>query len=1082
MQSLFYRNFRLLLLTIILIIVWGFSSFFTLPRLEDPELVSRSAIVRTVLPGADAERIEALVSEKIESEIADVEEIKTYESTSRSGISVINIELLDKVTASQADLVWSRIRDKIDDAKAELPAEASEPELEKVDPKAYAKIVALTWEKNSAPNYAILTRRAESLQDKLETVPGTEKVEIYGEPNEEITVEIDPASLVALNLTIEQVSRQIQQSDAKISAGEFRSANNNLALEVESELNSLDRIRNIPISFGSNGQFTKLGDLAEINKGIKQPPDELAIVNGRSAIAIAIFVESNYRIDLWADNANRILKQFQKQLPKDLHLYTIFDQSKYVTNRLNELIFNLVFGGLLVFGVTLFMMGWRSALIIGAALPLSLLMVLGWMKTIGIPLHQMSITGSIVALGLLIDTAIVVVDEVNNHLKSGIKPEAAIAKTVKYLFVPLLASTLTTVLAFMPIALLPGGAGEFVGTIAIVVILAVCSSLFLSLTVIPALAAIFRRSKVKGQRSEVVKSKLIANVNNSQTNTNLKHINSESSNWWENGFSHPQLTSFYNQTLRWLFAKPVIGILLALILPVTGFVQAGTLQSQFFPAGDRDQLQIELELPSSASLEQTLAIATKARNLIMSRKEAVNVHWFVGSNAPRFYYNLAAGKEGESNYAQAMVQLNSIARDSLIRSLQIEMDAAFPVARVLVRKLEQGPPFDAPVEMRIYGADLDLLRKLGEQARSILAQIPNVTHTRDSASEILPQLKLRLDEEKANLAGLDNASISRQLQAYLEGTTGGSVLESTEELPVRVRIAARDRGDSSKIGSLDLLASSTARDSIDNRSLRNIPLSSLGEIDLTPENSVITRRNGKRYNLVQAFIAPGVLPSEILAQFQTSLKDGNFELPSGYYTEFGGEAEESNTAQGALAGNLGVLVVLMVAVLVLSLSSFKLAGIIGIVGICSIGLGLFSLWLFGFPLGFMAIIGTIGLVGVAINDSVVVLASLLENPAAKKGNRRALRQVVLHSTRHVITTTLTTAIGFLPLLLQGGGFWPPLAIAIAGGICGATLLALYFVPCAYLLTLESRFQFSQGKSTSKGSSSFNSRLASRSNI
>ena len=228
----------------------------------------------------------------------------------------------------------------------------------------------------------------------------------------------------------------------------------------------------------------------------------------------------------------------------------------------------------------------------------------------------------------------------------------------------------------------------------------------------------------------------------------------------------------------------------------------------------------------------------------------------------------------------------------------------------------------------------------------------------------------------------------------------------------------------------------------------------MGEINLVPENSVITRRNGKRYNLVQAFISPGVLPSEVLAQLKTGLKEANFELPSGYFLEFGGEAELNNTAVGALAANFSVLVVLMVAVLVMALGSFKLASIVAVVGICSIGLGLLSLWLFGYPLSFMAIVGTSGLVGVAINDSVVVLAALLENPAVKKGNRTAVRQVVVHSTRHVITTTLTTAVGFVPLLLQGGGFWPPMAVAIAGGICGATLLALYFVPCAYLLTLQ----------------------------
>ncbi|MDJ0713263.1 MAG: efflux RND transporter permease subunit [Prochloraceae cyanobacterium] len=1025
MHTLFYRNSRLLLLTVILILVWGLSAFFTLPRLEDVELGPRLGIVRVLLPGADAERVEALVSEKIESSISNIEEIKTIESRSRAGISIIQIQLLDRVTANETDLVWSRIRDKIDDVRSELPPEASEPELEEVDTKAYAKIVAVTWEKDFEPNYAILARKARSLQHELEALPGTGKVEIYGKPNEEITVEIDPAQLVPLNLTVKELSRKIEQSDAKISAGEFRSYKNNFSLEVESELNSLDRIRNIPISFGKNGQLTQLGDIAEIKKGIRQPLDELAIVNGHSAIALAVAIESDYRLDLWDDNANKTLEKFQKELPKALNLETIFTQNQYVINRLNHLILNLLLGAFLVFFITWFLMGWRSALIVGSILPISLLMVLGWMNAFGIPLHQMSIMGLIVSLGLLIDTAIVVVDKVDNQLKIGMKPEVAIATSVKYLSVPLLASTLTTVLAFLPIVLLPGGAGEFVGTIGASVILAICSSLFLSLTVIPALTAIFRNKK-------------------------QQQVNS----WWETGFSHPKLTSVYNSSLRWLFAKPVAGVVLALILPITGFVQASTLQNQFFPPAERDQLKIELELPPSTSLEQTRAIAIEARNLIRSRKEVVKVDWFVGSSAPQFYYNLIGAKKGESNYAQAIVQLNSVARNSLVRTIQKQMDEAFPAARILVGKLEQGPPFDAPIEMRIYGEDLDRLRILGEQARDILAQIPDVTHTRDSSSAVLAQLKLRLDEEKANLAGLDNTSISEQLQAYLKGMTGGSILESTEELPVRVRIANRERGDFNKINSLDLLATSTPQNSIENRSLKNIPLSALGEIDLVAENSVITRRNGKRYNLVQAFITPGVLPAEVLAQFQTGLKKANFELPSGYYTEFGGEAEQRNTAEGALAANLGVLLVLMVAVLVLSLGSFKLAGIVGLVGICSIGLGLFSLWLFGYPLGFMAIVGTIGLVGVAVNDSVVVLATLLENPAAKRGNRRAVRQVVLESTRHVIATTLTTAIGFIPLLLQGGEFWPPLAVAIAGGLFGATLLALYFVPCAYLLIVE----------------------------
>jgi multidrug efflux pump subunit AcrB len=1030
MFTLFYRNTRLLILTIILISVWGISSYFALPRLEDPELVSRNAMVKTFFPGADAERVENLVTEKIENKLTEIEEINKYDSTSRAGSSMISIELQDSVSKQEVDAVWSRVRNKIDEVQAELPANITEPELEEAKVKAYALIAALTWQQDDRPNYGILRRQAEVLKERLEGISGTEEVEILGDPDEEISVEINPQALASYNLTVQSLSQQIAQSDSKIAAGQLRSNEQDLLIEVAGELDTLARIRQIPISFGDNGQFVTLENIATIKKSITEPANELALINGYPGIAIAVHIESGQKLDLWRKATQPKIAEFQSELPSSIGLPIIFDQSSYVEARLNNLNLNFLFGAALVFGITVVMMGWRSALIVGTALPLSVLLVLGWMNWLNIPLHQMSITGLIIALGILIDNAIIMVDEVQNQLRRSTTAKTAITNSVKTLAIPLLSSTLTTVIAFLPIALLPGAMGEFVGAIAVTVIIAVSSSLFVSLTIIPALTALLDR-----------------NVRWAMPTLPM--------GWLQSGVSFPALTRWYQRSLKWTLVNPLLSIFLALLIPITGLIQAGNLEQQFFPAADRDQLQIELELSPSASLAQTQTVIKQIRQQIIDDPEVQDVHWLLGTSIPRFYYNLTSGKEQQANFAQALVQLKSLASASLAQKLQTELDTAFPTARIIVRQLEQGPPFDAPIEMRIYGSNLETLQALGEAARQTLVQISDVTHTRASLAEVQPQLQLQLDEEQARLAGLDRTTIAQQLDTTLEGAVGGSVLEATEELPVRVRLGNRDRANLSQISSLDLLATSPNRNSNQNNPLSTVPLDSLGKVQVKPELAQVTHYNGQRVNTVQAFLKAGVLPAEILSQFQAKLAENKFILPPGYSYEFGGEAEEKNEAMGGLVSTVGVLIIIMIAVLVLSLRSFKLAAIIGIVAIASGGLGIFSVWLFGYPFGFNPIIGTVGLIGIAVNDSIVVLDAVSNHPVAKTGNPKAIQQVVLHSTRHIISTTLTTAIGFAPLLISGGEFWQPLAIAIAGGIIGATFIALYFVPPAYYL-LKSR--------------------------
>ncbi|AFY40353.1 acriflavin resistance protein [[Leptolyngbya] sp. PCC 7376] len=1016
MFNLFYRNTQLLILTLVLIVVWGMSAFLTLPRMEDPELVQRFGTVTTLFPGATPERVEALVTEKIEEELFELEEITSLVSTSSRNISIVQVELAESII--DVDPVWSEVRSKLNDIVPLLPSDAQEPEYEDGTASANALILGLTWELDSEPNYNILRRVGENLSDRMRALPGTKEVELFGDVPEEIRINITSSELARLGLTPQGLAQQIRASDAKVAAGQLRSDDTELLIEIDSALDSLARIRDIPIKIDRTGQTQTLGNIAQIEKGIEDPASEITFINGRPAIALAATVESNYRVDLWAETAKKVVSEFEANLSDGIELQTVLDQSIYVKQRLDGVIDNLILSSSLVVLISLIMLGWQSALIVGAALPLATLMVFGFMGMLKIPLHQMSVTGIIIALGLLIDNAIVAVDEVQHRLAKGSSPAEAVHQTVKHLFVPLLASTLTTVLAFCPIALSPGATGEFIGAIGSTVILAVISSLFLSLTVIVALIA----------------------------KLNVWLPRRAPWQWLQSGFANKDLTKAYGWSLNQLFRRPWLTVGICLILPILGFSQFGKLDQQFFPPTNRDQFQIEFTMPASTAIAETQKQAMAARELIRDHDDVDDVHWFFGKSAPAFFYNVIEDRDNAPNYAQGVVQMNSTETlQQTIQELQIELDAAFPQSQVLVRQLEQGPPFEAPIELRLYGSDFNQLREIGNELRGELAKMDQVIHTQADLSEVVPKLSLQVDEVQARRVGLDYATIANQLQTLLEGSVGGSILEDTEELPIRVRVTDGDRQNLDKIQSLNLVSPTTGD---------IVPLGAITTVDFVPSLAQINRYDGERVNTVLGYLEAGALPATVLGKFNQHLEDISFELPQGYRLAYGGEADAQGSAVSGLLGTVGVLFVMMAATLILSFNSFGFAALIGTVAICTIGLGALALLMFNSLFGFTAILGSLGLMGLAINDSIVVLAALREDPEAKQGNYRATAKVVLQATRHVLATTFTTIVGFTPLVLDPTGFWPPLAIALAGGLGGATLLALYYIPAAHILILR----------------------------
>ena len=1012
-STYFFRDSRALVLLIGMVVVAGLTSISILPRMEDPVLAKRVGLVATRMPGADAARIENLITEPLEDLLQDIEEVKEIKSESRPGISTINIELRDEVVKS--DEVWSEVRGKIDDAVADLPPGAMRPQFEEMDVRAYALIAAVTWDsKTQMPNWTLLRRFAKRLEDRLLAINGTEVIERFADPGEEITVEIDPRQAAGLGLSATDVARQLGQSDAKGAAGLLRTADQQLIIEMANQFEQSVPIGDSLIQSGRDGSMVRVGDIATVTRGTPDPLPRLAVVDGRPAVAIGVMVRKAQRIDLWRVNVQDALDDFAAELPAGMSLDITLDQNKYVAQRLSSLAINLLFGAIAVSLVVLALMGWRSAIVVSMALPLSGMAVLFGLRAMQIPIHQMSITGMIIAIGLLIDNAIVAVDEVIAEMDAGHSPIDAVRQTVGKLAIPLLGSTITTMLAFAPIAIMPGPAGEFVGAIAISVMIAITASLFFSLTVIPVIAA-----KFAGRTAPLSSSAIVR--------------------FFQRGYRSDRLTAKYRGVVHFLLAKPYRAILVSVVLPGIGFVLAGQLSEQFFPAADRDQFHVELELPAEATIAATQRASEKVDTLLRDAG-AVKVSWFFGESAPVFYYNVTQSRRGVANFGSAIVQMQSPdgLRD-ILRDLQTSADAAVPGARVLMRQLEQGPPFSAPVEIRLFGPDLEELQTLGDEVRVVLAGVPDVTHTKVLLAETLPTVKLDVDEASARLAGLTPADISNQLFDQLEGAASGRILEDTEQIPVRVRVGNGLRGRLQEVSSLELMAGENL-----------VPLASVAAVTIEPEIAVIPRMNGRRMNQVAAFITAGTLPADSLSAFQSDLAESGFTLPSGYTLEYGGEAAQRDQAVGNLMANVGVLVVMMIATLVLSFRSFRLAGVILMVAVLSVGLGMIGLWAGDYPFGFMAIIGTMGLIGVAINDSIVVLASLQEGEAGD--TRLDLDQIVdttVRCTRHVLATTLTTIAGFAPLIISGGKFWPPLAVSIAGGVSGATVLAILLVPAMY---------------------------------
>jgi len=1013
METMTFRSPRLVALALLVLIAGGLSSLLAIGRQEDPTITNLFATVTTAFPGADPARVEALVSTVIEEELAEVPEVDVIESTSATGISIVSLELLETLPDDRIEQVWSEVRDAIDDAARGFPDGVFEPEFSSDGAGAYAAIVALRLTRDGVP-LAIAGRHADALADALRTVPGTMLVDIFGAPEEEVLVTVDPDAAAALGLTADAISAAISAADSKVQAGQLRGPTSDLVLAVEGEITTLDRLRQVVLREDGAGRVTFLGDIATITRGPASPANELALSAGLPSLLVAARIEEGLQVDAWMRNVQGALAVFQSELPAGIDAELVFNQARYTEDRLTEVALNMALGVALVTLVLFVSLGLRSALIVALVLPVVSLATLMTMNALGIAIHQMSVTGIIVALGLVVDAAIVMTDDIGKRLADGQTRLRAVQAAVRRLFAPLLASTVTTALSFTPMILLPGPAGDFVGSIAMAVVIMLVWSFVIAVLITPAIAGWTLRSDSGGLRSGMIAKAFAA-------------------------------------TIHWSVAHPVKSIMLALVLPITGFAAMPTLTAQFFPGVDRDQFHIEVELAPGRSIAATRALALEIDERLRATAGIDQVNWVIGASAPAFYYNIVSDRDRAPEFAHALVTSASPEDTArLLSVLQIELSMDYPMARILVRGLVQGPPVNAPVELRLVGRDTETLRQLGETARQVIEAQDAVTTTRSSLSSGAAELRLDVDEARARLLGLDLGQIARQLEAATEGVTGGSLLDGTEQLPVRVRFGDGLRHDLVRLGDITILPPDAAQISA-RGTFPGIPLSGLGALSIAPSEGAITRRNGERVNLIQAYLVPDILPEEALGAAQAALDEAGFTLPDGYRLEFGGDADARSSTLNNLLAQLGLIVTLSLAAVVLTLQSFRLAAVTFVVAGLSAGLSILALAVFGYPFGINAIIGVIGGVGVSINAAIIILSGLNGSAEAAAGDREAMAQVVIRSARHIVSTTITTFGGFLPLILAGGGFWPPFAMSVAGGVLLSSVISFYFTPAMFAI-------------------------------
>ncbi|SCC23548.1 Multidrug efflux pump subunit AcrB [Kosakonia oryzendophytica] len=988
----------------LVIVAAGILCYENLPRNEDPAFTIKTAVVSAQWPGATVDDTTRLVTDVLEKKLQETPWLDYLESETRAGSAVIYVNLRDDTPPQNVADIWYQVRKKMQDVASSLPQGAQGPSVNDEFDDTFGTLYGFT-----AEGYTLreLRDRLEEIRRDLMSLKDIGKITLLGEQNEQIVIAFSPRQLAGMGLDIQQVSDALAAQNAVAPAGTIRTEKDNMALRVSGALTSEESLRAVTLHI--HNRYIPLTDIATVSRQRAEPPAPVFRVNGQPAMGLAISMASTGNILRFGQALNARMAQLKAQLPHGIEIVKVADQSAVVSEAVSGFVRVLVEAVLIVLAVSFVSLGTRAGLVVAAAIPLVLAMTFVGMMLAGIGLQRISLGALIIALGLLVDDAMITVETMVARLEAGDTRQQAATRAFNTTAFPMLTGTLVMIAGFIPVGFAASSAGEYCYSLFAVVLIALLCSWVVAVLFSPLTGAWLLPVRLPAHSGEAGK-----------------------------------LARLYRRLLHLALRHRLATIgaaLLALALSVVGVTH---MQGEFFPASDRPELLVSLSLPANASQTETEKQVERLEKSLMGNDNIDHFSAYVGSGAVRFYLPMDVLRENENTAQLVVVAKDLAARDRLREQLSTLLDRHFSDITTRVSPLELGPPVGWPVKYRVSGPDYAQVQRYAHRLAAVVGESPLAREVNLTAGEPERVITVQVNQTAARAAGVSSESIAQMLNTVWSGSTVTTVRDQDRLVDVVLRGNDRERLDMGTLSTLMLSGTNGAK----------IPLSEVATLVWGVEDPVIWRRQRLPFITVQTDLAPGMRADAVSAGLRPAVDALRAQLPAGYTIEEGGAVAESDKGNRSVYAVLPVTLIVMLLLLMIQLQRFSrmlLALLMAPFGLPGIVLAMLPT---GTPMGFVALLGVIALAGMIIRNAVILISEVDSNVQQGMANDAAIIAAAEHRARPIMLTACAAILGMIPISHQV--FWGPMAFAIIGGLMVATLVTLTVLPAAFSLLLTGK--------------------------
>ncbi len=997
----------LVLFLIVAIASAGFYSYLKLGRAEDPSFTIKLVVVSAIWPGATAKEMQEQVADPIEKKLQELPYFDKVQTYSKPSFTAMQVFFKDNTPPKEVPQLFYQLRKKLSDIRANLPQDLIGPNFNDEYGDVDSVLYMMTGE---GADYAQMKKVAEGLRQRLLKVPGVTKVNLYGTQDEKIFVEFSHAKLATLGIAPQAIFNSLAKQNAVVPAGTVETSSQRVPLRVTGALDGAKAVAETPVE--SNGRVFRLGDIATVKHGFIDPKSYEIRQRGKPALGIGVVTAQGANILELGDNVRQASADFMNSVPKGIELEQIADQPLVVKHAVGEFVRSFVEALAIVLFVSFLALGLRTGVVVALSVPLVLAIVFVVMEAMSLDLHRITLGALIIALGLLVDDAIIAVEMMVVKMEQGWERAKAAAFAWESTAFPMLTGTLVTAAGFLPIGFANSGVGEYAGGIFWIVAIALVASWFVAVIFTPYIGV-----------------KLLPNFVKPGQPVHDPHAIYET-----------RIYRGLRRVITWCVnhrVKVVVATVAVFALSVVGF---GNVQQQFFPLSERPELFLQLRLPEGTAFNVTEAAVKKAEKLLDGDEDIATSTAYVGQGSPRFWLGLNPQLPNESFAEIVIVAKNVEARERVKAKIEKAVhEGALNEARVRVDRFNFGPPVGFPVQFRVIGPDTHKVREIAYKVRDVVRTDHDVVDPHLDWNEQTPVLKLVVDQDRARALGLTPQDVSQALAMLISGAPVTTVRDGIEKVEVVARAVAGERLDLARVGDLTV----TSRNGV------AVPLSQIAKVEYTHEEPILWRRNRDMAITVRGDIVDGVQAPDVSNAIWAKLKPIRDSLEPGYRMEMGGAIEESAKGNASIFALFPLMVVVMLTLLMIQLQSFSrlvlvfLTAPLGIVG-ASLGLNAASQ-----PFGFVALLGLIALAGMIMRNTVILVDQIETDVRHGSTRREAIVEATVRRARPVVLTALAAILAMIPL--SRSAFWGPMAITIMGGLFVATFLTLLYLPGLYAL-------------------------------